>query len=100
MLKKRAHAGVTSAPANKHPDHGHEYEFYFFSDLVAKGIVRNRTDLHRKIRYDGFPPPEKSSNSMQAAAPYRKSAVHTYLDRRAARREGAVKANPGDAVAE
>ncbi|MGO7174342.1 hypothetical protein ACCT06_10705 [Rhizobium ruizarguesonis] len=100
MPKMRAHAGATSAPANKHPDQGLEYEFYFFTDLVAKGIVRNRTDLYRKIRFDGFPRPEKSSSSMQASAPYRKSEVHAYLDRRAARHERAVKANSGDFVAE
>ncbi|WET75515.1 hypothetical protein [Rhizobium croatiense] len=100
MPKTRAHAGATSAPANKHPDQGLEYEFYFFSDLLAKGIVKNRSDLYRKIRFDGFPRPEKSSDSMQASAPYRKSSVHAYLDRRAARRENVVKSNPADAVAE
>lgn len=86
MPKTSAHAGATSAPANKHPDQGFEYEFYFFSDLVAKGIVKNRTDLHRKIKYEGFPRPEKSSDAMQAAAPYRKTKVHAYVDRRAAKR--------------
>ncbi|RMI10068.1 hypothetical protein U8C41_23530 [Sinorhizobium meliloti] len=80
MEKARPH---TSAPLNKDSDRDPEYEFYYFADLVAKGIVRNRTDLHRKIRNEGFPRPEKSSNSMQSAAPYRKARVHAWLDRRA-----------------
>lgn len=101
MPKMRAHAGATSAPVSKHNDQGLAvYEFYYFRDLVAMGIIRNRTDLYRKIRDDGFPRPEKSSDAMQAAAPYRKIKVHEYLDRRAARRERAVKGNTGDAVAE
>ncbi|MDK1385119.1 hypothetical protein QN224_06825 [Sinorhizobium sp. 8-89] len=75
----------TSAPLNRHPDRDLEYGFYYYADLLRMGIVRNRTDLHRKIKYDGFPRPEKSSDKMQAAAPFRKSKVHAYVDRRAAR---------------
>ncbi|WP_026619409.1 hypothetical protein M728_001111 [Ensifer sp. WSM1721] len=86
MEKTRPHD--TSALLNRHPDRELEYEFYYFADLVAKGIVRNRTDLHRKIHNEGFPRPEKSSNSMQAAAPFRKAKVHAWCDRRAAQQTG------------
>lgn len=71
---------------NKRSEHDSEYEYYYFNDLVAAGIVRNRSDLSRKRRSEGFPDPEKSSDAMQAAAPFRKSKVHAWLDRRASRR--------------
>ncbi|MGG7580638.1 hypothetical protein [Rhizobium sp. Nf11,1] len=85
MPKTRAHTGDSSVPVNKHPDTDLEYEFYYYDDLVRMGIIRNRTDLHRKIKYEDFPRPEKSSDAMQARAPYRKIKVHAYVDRRAAK---------------
>lgn len=67
-----------------------DYEFYFFNDLIARGIVTSRSDLSRKICKQGFPRPEKSSDAMQARAPYRKNKVHAWLDRRAALRAQAA----------
>lgn len=78
-----------SASLNERPDDdANEYGFYYYADLLRLGIVKNRADLYRKIHNEDFPRPEKSSDAMQAAAPYRRFKVHAYLDRRAARCEG------------
>jgi len=55
--------------------------FYKFSDLVALGIVRDRTDLHRKQRAYGFPRPMKTGDRQ---APFLKIRVHNWVRQRAA----------------
>ena len=57
------------------------YEFYRYRELEAAGIVSSRFDLHNKIHKHGFPKPLKDGATMQAAAFWRKSAVHAWLDR-------------------
>ncbi|RVO81910.1 hypothetical protein [Sinorhizobium medicae] len=80
--------------SNNRSDYDSEYQYYYYNDLVAAGIVKNRADLSRKRRFEDFPAPEKSSDAMQASAPFRKSKVHAWLDCRAARRSR----NAGGAV--
>ncbi|MDX0800689.1 hypothetical protein QC756_09125 [Sinorhizobium meliloti] len=82
--------------SNNRSDHDSDYQYYYFRDLVAAGIVKNRTDLSRKRRFEDFPDPEKSSDAMQASAPFRKSKVHAWLDRRAARRSRDAAAGVND----
>ena len=54
---------------------------YSYADLKARGIVRDRTDLHRKqLRY-GFPWPIKTG---ERQAPFLKTRVHAWVRRRAA----------------
>ena len=54
---------------------------YSYADLEARGIVRDRTDLHRKqLRY-GFPWPIKTG---ERQAPFLKTRVHAWVRHRAA----------------
>ena len=56
--------------------------YYCFKDLKGRGIVRDRSDLSRKIKFQGFPRPEKNPDApMQAAANYKKAKVHAWLER-------------------
>ena len=55
--------------------------FYRFQDLVNLGIVRDRTDLHRKQHRYNFPRPTKTGDRQ---APFLKTRVHTWVRRRAA----------------
>lgn len=83
MAKTRPHAREVSAPSNDD-----EYEFYYFEDLLRKGIVTSRPDLYRKIKHEDFPRPEKPPGApMQVRAPYRKVKVHSWCDHRAASHE-------------
>ena len=54
---------------------------YSYADLEARGIVRDRTDLHRKQRLYGFPRPIKTG---ERQAPFLKTRVHAWVRRRAA----------------
>ena len=54
---------------------------YSYADLEARGIVRDRTDLHRKQLLYGFPWPIKTG---ERQAPFLKTRVHAWVRRRAA----------------
>lgn len=54
---------------------------YSYADLEARGIVRDRTDLHRKQLLYGFPCPIKTGKRQ---APFLKTRVHAWVRRRAA----------------
>jgi len=54
---------------------------YSYADLEARGIVRDRTDLHRKQQQYGFPWPIKTGKRQ---APFLKTRVHAWVRRRAA----------------
>ena len=54
---------------------------YSYADLKARGIVRDRTDLHRKQQQYGFPQPIKTGKRQ---APFLKTRVHAWVRRRAA----------------
>jgi hypothetical protein len=54
--------------------------FYSFRDLKSGGIVKDRTDLHRKQQKYGFPLPVKLGDR-QAAFP--REEVHVWLRHRA-----------------
>ncbi|MET3838583.1 hypothetical protein [Bradyrhizobium sp. OAE829] len=54
---------------------------YSYADLKARGIVRDRTDLHRKQEQYGFPSPIKTGKRQ---APFLKTRVHAWVRRRAA----------------
>jgi len=54
---------------------------YSYADLKARGIVRDRTDLHRKQQQYGFPRPIKTGKRQ---APFLKTRVHAWVRRRAA----------------
>ena len=54
---------------------------YSYADLEALGIVRDRTDLHRKQQRYGFPWPIKTG---ERQAPFLKTRVHAWVRRRAA----------------
>lgn len=53
---------------------------YSYADLRARGIVRDRTDLHRKQQQYGFPRPIKTGKRQ---APFLKTRVHAWVRRRA-----------------
>jgi len=54
---------------------------YSYADLKARGIVRNRTDLHRKQQRYGCPWPIKTGKRQ---APFLKTRVHAWVRHRAA----------------
>jgi hypothetical protein len=54
---------------------------YSYADLEARGIVRDRSDLHRKQQLYGFPWPIKTG---ERQAPFLKTRVHAWVRRRAA----------------
>jgi hypothetical protein len=54
---------------------------YSYADLEARGIVRDRTDLHRKQQQYGFPWPIKTGKRQ---APFLKTRVRAWVRRRAA----------------
>jgi hypothetical protein len=61
---------------------------YSYADLKARGIVRDRTDLHRKQQQYGFPRPIKTGKRQ---APFLKTRVHAWVRRRAALSESSAK---------
>jgi predicted DNA-binding transcriptional regulator AlpA len=72
---------------------------YRFKDLVALGIITNRTDLHRKQTQHGFPRAVKLGVS-QAWFPAVE--VHRWLNQRIAQRDRQLKhkqsGKPAEAV--
>jgi predicted DNA-binding transcriptional regulator AlpA len=64
-----------------------------FRDLVARGIVRNRMTLRRRIRKDGFPPGRMTGPNERT---WTQTEVDTWIESRpieGPKLKGAAKAN-------
>jgi hypothetical protein len=58
-----------------------------FSDLKRLGLVRNRFDLHQKIKQGKLPPPHKDGQSMQSSAWWWGADIVADLERERAERQ-------------
>ncbi len=56
--------------------------YYLFHDLVRLGYCDDRNDLSEKIRFHGFPRPEKRGPYLSSRAEYPCDQVHAWDDAR------------------
>ncbi|MDX0443296.1 hypothetical protein GOD94_17150 [Sinorhizobium medicae] len=58
------------------------YRFYKRKNLLDDNIINGDADLDRMIKFEGFPPGEKTRPGMRSTRLWRRSEVHAWLDAR------------------